>query len=98
LEDFDRAVQAKGDLRRAYHYRGVAHRQLGNDEQALSDFSHSLELDPFQFDVLMSRGQTLFRMGDHEDALKDCDAALSIEPDSTEAQRFHKVITQRLGM
>ena len=96
--DFEAAVQEGTDLKRAFHYRGVSFRQRGDDAAALADFTASLERDPFQFDVLMSRGQTYFRLGNLEDALRDCDTALSIEPESESALRFHELITRELGM
>lgn len=96
--DFEAAVREGTDLKRAYHYRGVSFRQRGDYAAATEDFSASLERDPFQFDVLMSRGQTYFRLGNLEDALRDCDAALALESNSASAKSFREQIMREMGM
>jgi len=97
-DDFDRAVNLNADLRRAYHYRGISFIRRGDNEAALEDFTASLALDNRQYDVLLSRSQTYARIGKMHDALRDCDDALALAPDSDQARRFHHHITNQMGM
>lgn len=97
-EDFDFAIDKGADLKRAYHYRGISFGRQGKDEQALKDFSESLTLDPNQFDVLLSRSQTYFRVGQMQESLADCDAAIKMNPESSQAKRFHDHILSHMGM
>ncbi len=46
LKHYDRALQLKPDLARAYMYRGVLYTQLGNLDRARADHGRLLTLDP----------------------------------------------------
>jgi len=46
LKHYDRALQLKPDLARAYMYRGVLYTQLGNVDGARADHGRLLTLDP----------------------------------------------------
>jgi tetratricopeptide (TPR) repeat protein len=46
FEAADKAIEIDPDNARAWHYRGLANRFLGNFSEAKKDFEKSLELDP----------------------------------------------------
>ena len=46
LKHYDRALELKPDLTRAYMYRGVLFTQMGDLERARADYAHLLALDP----------------------------------------------------
>ena len=49
-------------------------------EDALDAYSKGLQLDPQTKRLLVNRSSAHCKLGRFEDALKDCDSALSIEP------------------
>ena len=81
---------------KALYHRGITFQVLENYEAALADLSQAVQLNPFQFNPLFQRAQTYYHLGDYTRALSDCVKALYIDPDSTQAQRFCKMIKSRL--
>ncbi|MFP4509703.1 MAG: tetratricopeptide repeat protein [Spirochaetaceae bacterium] len=98
LRDFSRAVEQDKDNPKAFYYRAIVHRVMGDRTAALKDFNECLERDPFQFDPLLSRSQLHFAMGEREQALADCDAALSLHPDSSRALELRDRIISDMNL
>ncbi|TVQ37988.1 MAG: tetratricopeptide repeat protein [Spirochaetaceae bacterium] len=84
VADFGRTLELDDDNWKAYYYRGVVKRIMGQQREALQDFNSGLAVDGFQFDTLFARAQLYFEQGDYQRAIDDCTAALNVFPDSPE--------------
>lgn len=65
-------------LARIYGNRGVALRNLNDDQQAIVDFDRAIALEPKRFWYYANRGITYRAMRQYEQALKDFNMALSL--------------------
>ena len=65
----------------AYEHRGEAYRLIGRHDDALTDFSRAIELDPEDAWAIGSRGQTYQAMGRYDDALTDLSRAIELKPE-----------------
>jgi tetratricopeptide (TPR) repeat protein len=64
----------------AYYSRGVAHRNKGQLEEALEDYTESIELNPSDPDVFYNRGVVEQSLGEIDAAIADYDAAIKLKP------------------
>jgi len=64
----------------AFYNRGVAHRNQGQLEQALQDYSQSIRLNPAGPDVFYNRGVAEQSLGRIDAAITDYDAAIKLKP------------------
>jgi tetratricopeptide (TPR) repeat protein len=46
LHDINRAIAIDENYAKAYHIRGLINEKIGNDNEALSDFTHAIDLGP----------------------------------------------------
>ena len=97
LDDFDRAISCDARNAKAYFYRGTVREALEEHEHAVQDFTHSLELVPYQVDPLLGRAQSWSKLGRWEEAVADCDAALDLVPSDSQAQEMRRRLLQRRG-
>jgi putative GTP pyrophosphokinase len=97
LDDFDRALACDSKNAKAFYYRGTVRDALGESEAAVADFTHSLELVPYQFDPLLGRAVSRGKLGRWDEALDDCDAALDLVPDDAQARDVRSQLVQRRG-
>lgn len=65
----------------AYYNRGNAHRLLGNDEQAITDFDSAIAITPDDARLISNRGRVHKRLGQYDLALADAESALQLKPD-----------------
>jgi tetratricopeptide (TPR) repeat protein len=65
--------------RSAYVMRGEAHRQLGNEQQAIEDYTRALFIDPTDVDAYLVRGEANLADHNHLDALHDFQRALDLQ-------------------
>jgi len=79
--EFDQAIPVGCDDAELYYYRGNARMAAGRGEEALSDFSKAVELDPTEPSYYTARGLALHRTrGDLERARANFDEAIRIDP------------------
>lgn len=72
IEHFSHRLQrGHADDPQVYADRALAHSFLGNSEQAIEDYTHSLEMNSGDANTLIRRAQMLARQGDHESAIDD---------------------------
>ncbi len=64
--------------RRALDLRGKTHLALRDNDEAVSDFSRALELDPSDSTALTGRGAVRFRQGQFQEAIRDLSASLNL--------------------
>jgi tetratricopeptide (TPR) repeat protein len=61
--------------------RSRRHRTAGRTDQALTDLSHAIGLQPENIDLIRGRAQTYRAMGRYEDALADYSRVIDANPD-----------------
>jgi serine/threonine protein kinase/Flp pilus assembly protein TadD len=76
----DRAVALNRRHYWSWCLRGLCHENLGEPTLAVADYSYCLGLAPEAW-VHVNRGACLYIMGQREEAVRDCEAALSLEAD-----------------
>ncbi len=66
----------------AYNNRGLAYESLGAFDQAIRDYTRSIEIKPERnvAVVYANRGNTYLGMGDYAAAVADCDTAVALVP------------------
>jgi S1-C subfamily serine protease len=72
----------------AFHNRGVAWAAKGNLDQAVSDISQGIRLDPQRAYRWQERGEIYSRQGKYQQAIADINEAIRIDP-VARAFRFH---------
>jgi len=83
LEEYDQLTPNQMDYawgQNVHHLKGIAHKQMGNYEAAIREFTTCLEKEGLeQADVytIVYRGITFLRMGAYDKAIADFDLALS---------------------
>src|SRR5262249_47456290 len=70
----------------AFHNRGIAHAAKGNLDQAISDISQGIRLDPHRAYRWQERGEIYTRKGNYAQAISDLTEAIRMDP--TRAFRF----------
>lgn len=83
LEDVQYALELDGSLAlegRTYYARGMILWNMNNTEQAISDFTKAMELDPEQSVLYEKRARCYYQLGQMEEAIEDCNKGLEIDP------------------
>ena len=69
------------EVRKALYYgRGLAYSNLGNSQNAISDASKAISVDPNYVNAYTMRGQAYADIEQYQPAMTDFDKALSIDP------------------
>ena len=55
----------------SYYYRGLAYYELKDFDNAIKDFTKSIELDPDDLKVYQNRGDAYCNLGNYDEAIKD---------------------------
>ena len=79
-----------------HFYLGVAYHSLGKDDQAIDEYSRSIELNKKMTDAYFNRGQILLKSSPKE-ALDDFVKAVVLDPDFIDAYYSIAVIQKNLG-
>jgi len=80
------------DLSVLHYNRGVSHRQQGEDEAALADYSTAIRIDPRYEKPFNNRGNVRKDMGDIDGALADYSEAIRLKPD------YHTALANRADL
>ena len=71
------------------HYnRGIAYIEKGQYDQAISEFTKAIEINPGFAEAYGNRGAAYFKKGEHDLAISDCNKALEIKPAYAEAYSY----------
>jgi tetratricopeptide (TPR) repeat protein len=70
-------LEVEPDKPEVWHSRGLAYHSLGDQQQAMEDYSRALELNPGFTQALTDRGNLYLDLEQYEQALADFDAALA---------------------
>jgi tetratricopeptide (TPR) repeat protein len=73
----------------AYRLRGRIYRQLVRYDEALTDLTRAIDLDPKSDRAIADRGETYQAMGRYEEALTDLTRAIDLDP------KYHWAIADR---
>jgi tetratricopeptide (TPR) repeat protein len=96
LDDFNKAIELKPDLTKAYLERGKVFTKLRRFDDATADFSHVIETDPKNVKAYALRAQAYLQADSNDDALADVNQALGINPNDALALRVRGDIYQAL--
>jgi tetratricopeptide (TPR) repeat protein len=81
----------------AYYVRGLIYSEkLGDNRQAITDFSSALRLDDRQARAYFKRGNARTRLGDHDGAIDDYDSAIALDPSDADAYFNRGVVLYNL--
>ena len=64
----------------AYYNRGNAHKDKGDNDRAIKDYSEAIRLDPKYVVAYFNRGSVYSYKGDYDRAIKDFDEAIRLDP------------------
>jgi len=94
LLDVDSALLLNQSYYQLYNNRGVLKMNLGLFEEALPDFEEAKRLtNASNVDILYNCAVVKYRFDDFEGALKDCKAALQLDPDNLDILKLRENIT-----
>jgi tetratricopeptide (TPR) repeat protein len=94
---FDKAIRLNPRSAEAYHGRGMAHNEIGQNERALKDYDAALALNPQYAEAYFNRANAYSDMGQYERALKDYGEALRLSPNHSGALFNQGLIYMILG-
>ena len=96
LEDFSRAVAIDPNLAEAYTGRGDIYRERGEIQQAIEEFTRSINLHP-TVDGHFQRGELYEKLGEHQKAVDDFDRAIAIDRLAPYVYRARSLARKNLG-
>lgn len=86
LTDLNQAIRSRRRGNQIYYlHRGCTYYEMGEYNLALSDFNHSLKLQPTDFDALLWRSRILSQKRQFHKALASVNKALAVSPDNPQA-------------
>ena len=98
IDDFTFALDLDGKSYKAAYYRGVVHSVQREYSRAIDDYTLSLAINPYQSFCLFRRGQAYYHIGDYPQALSDCENSLALDPENSSANKFKKLLHEKLKM
>jgi putative GTP pyrophosphokinase len=98
VEDFSQSLILDPKSYKSAYYRGLVRAVLQQYSEAVEDYTLSIAINPYQHFCLYRRGQAYYHLGDLPQALADCEAALVLKPDSTNAHQFLAVLRNKLKL
>lgn len=81
IESFSLVIANWPRDRRGYTWRAGAHIRMGNDEQAIRDYTAAIESDPEYSNTYLHRGRTKMRIKDWVGAIEDFSFAINFNDD-----------------
>ncbi|OGX18536.1 MAG: hypothetical protein A3K83_07595, partial [Omnitrophica WOR_2 bacterium RBG_13_44_8b] len=80
---WDDTIRKSPRKARAYTERGNAYKNIGNLDEAISDYNKAIEIDPGYPNVYNNRGIAYLKKGNLDQALFDCNKAIQLNPKSS---------------
>jgi len=79
-----------------YSNRSACHYELGDYDAAAADASKSVDLNPAWIKALLRRARACEKLDNLEDALKDYDAVLALDPKAPGIQRTRDALAEQI--
>lgn len=98
LGDFELSSEKNPDNFRAFYYIGIVLSVLGKDEEAIRQFTKSLDLNLFQPYVYYRRAQSYFHQSLYTEALHDLDRAVSLGFNKEEERVLRMMIARKIDI
>jgi tetratricopeptide (TPR) repeat protein len=96
LADFDRALNLDPHLTGAYNARGQIYLENGEVQKTILDCSKSIQVNP-TVDAYYQRGEAYEKLGQHQRAIADFDAAIAESREAPFAYRARSVAKRNAG-
>lgn len=96
LTDFRNCAEKSPANFRAYYYIGIVLSVMGNEVEAIDNFTHSLELNLYQPYVYYRRSQSYYHLCMYTESLNDLDKAVSLGFRKDEEKKFRIMIAKKL--
>ncbi|MEM9276152.1 MAG: tetratricopeptide repeat protein, partial [Cyanobacteria bacterium P01_F01_bin.143] len=105
VSGFDQAIKARlsskvstiKGFHEAWYNRGIALKNLGRLEEALTSYEKALDIKPDKDEAWYNRGNALFNLGRLEEAIASYEKALDIKPDKDQAWNNRGIALFNLG-
>jgi tetratricopeptide (TPR) repeat protein len=97
LEELNKAKELNADLPRLHYALGVTHLKLAHNQEALTNFTEEAKRSPRDFSTIYYLASTLEAADQLDAARQRVDAALKLDPQSTEANALLSKILSRQG-
>ena len=102
LEKLNESISLKNDWEISYFYRGVANQALENFDDAILDYTKSIELNSKMTDAYFNRAKILLSRKDVENpdinrAISDLEMALELDPNFADALYAMGAAQKKLG-
>jgi tetratricopeptide (TPR) repeat protein len=78
VADYDMVLGDDWNVASDWYNRGWAHRRLGNNKEAVRDYSRAAELDPKDVDTFVGRGYAYRDLGENARAIEDLRRAIAL--------------------
>ncbi len=91
------SLAAQPDQVAAAYYLGLTYDAIGNDDRAIPIFRDLLKKNPQHSPSYVKLGSILLRAHQYEEAQRDLERAVSLDPDSVEAHYQLGLVLRRLG-
>jgi tetratricopeptide (TPR) repeat protein len=96
LADFNRALGLDPSLTRAYNARCQIYLEDGDVQKTIQDCSKSIQVSP-TVDAFYQRGEAYEKLGEHQKAIADFDAAIAESREAPFAYRARSVAKRNAG-
>jgi tetratricopeptide (TPR) repeat protein len=96
LADLDRALNLDPGLTQAYNARAQIYLANGDAQKTIRDCSRSIQLSP-TVDAYYQRGEAYEKLGEHQKAISDFDAAIAESREAPFAYRARSVAKRNAG-
>ena len=102
LENFAKSIELKNDFEISYFYRGAAHQVLENFDEAMLDYTKSIQLNPKMVDAYYNRAKIILERKDIINpnflgAVQDLEKALELDDKFVDALFAMAAAKKKLG-
>jgi len=78
---------AKNKLAGAYYIRGLTFTSKGEDARAIEDYNEAIKIMPDYLLAIKRRGYASLEIGNYDQAIKDFEKMIQLEPDNTQPKQ-----------